>query len=77
MKWAPDSGKNYVRIHKGNPESPNSTQRVDYVKIIQNKDYLDVNGKPIRVPYGQKPKETPESHIPYDKWIQWKDWCTP
>jgi hypothetical protein len=77
VKWAPDHGKNYVRFHKANPDSPHSTQRVDYVKIIQNKDYLDVNGKPIRVPHGQKPGDTAEAHIPYDKWIQWKDWCTP
>jgi len=53
-------GSNSVRVMRGNPNSPNPSQRVDYVKHTKSGQSVNVNGKPAGA-------NTPEAHIPKDQ----------
>ena len=53
-------GGDNVRVQRGNPNSPNPAQQKPYVKQV-------VNGKTVDVNKNQVPSDSPESHIPVDK----------
>jgi hypothetical protein len=52
----PNNKGTYVRIQRGEPNSPYPHQRVDYVRWQRNGVSLDVNGNPVS-------KYSPEAHI--------------
>ena len=50
-------GGTYVKVQKGNPNSSNSGQRYDNVRVTKDGKSLDKNGNVV-------PKKSQESHIP-------------
>ena len=50
-------GSNSVRVMRGNPNSPNPSQQIDYVKHTKNGRSVDVNGNPAA-------SNSPAAHIP-------------
>jgi hypothetical protein len=56
----PQNAGNAVRVMPGNPSSPYATSRAPYVRWQRNGQALDVNGNAV-------PKNSPEAHIPLDR----------
>lgn len=68
VKFVDPKSKNstYVRIQRGNPQSPNQGQRTDYVRWQKNGVSLDKNGMAVQ-------KQSFESHIPIENFVFIKD----
>lgn len=66
---------NGVRIDKGDPSSPNPSQRVDHVVVRTDGKVLGPDGQPI--PPGEPIKDHPEAHIPLSEWLKWRSWNQP
>lgn len=66
---------NGVRIDKGDPTSPNPSQRVDHVVVRTDGKVLGPDGQPI--PAGESIKNHPEAHIPLSEWLKWRSWNQP
>ncbi|WP_338766818.1 hypothetical protein V7968_00365 [Nocardia vulneris] len=64
-----------VRIDKGDPNSPNPSQRVDHVVVRSDGKVLGPDGQAI--PPGSSIKDHPEAHIPLEEWLKWKSWDHP
>ncbi|MEU6831520.1 hypothetical protein ABZ894_22970 [Nocardia beijingensis] len=77
QRWLdPDNPNgNGIRIDKGDPNSPNPSQRVDHVVVRSEGKVLGPDGQPI--PPGSSIKDHPEAHIPLDEWLKWKSWDNP
>lgn len=45
----------------GNPNSPNPSQRIPYIKFMKEGKFYDVNGNPLNS------GNLPDAHIPLDK----------
>ncbi|MEU4314366.1 hypothetical protein [Nocardia sp. NPDC024068] len=76
-RWLdPDNPQgNGVRIDKGDPASPNPSQRVDHVVVRTDGKVLGPDGQPI--PPGAPIKDHPEAHIPLSEWLKWRSWNQP
>lgn len=76
-RWLdPDNPQgNGVRIDKGDPSSPNPSQRVDHVVVRTDGKVLGPDGQPI--PPGESIKQHPEAHIPLSEWLKWRSWNQP
>lgn len=73
-RWEdPDNPGNGVRVDKGDPNSPNPSQRVDHVVVRQNGRVIGPDGQPISGPINANPS----SHIPLRDWLQWTNWWGP
>jgi hypothetical protein len=56
----PQNPHNSVRVMPGDPNSPYPNSQQPYVRHIRNGQSLDVDGNVV-------PKDTPEAHIPLEK----------
>ncbi|MEV0366273.1 hypothetical protein [Nocardia fusca] len=76
-RWLdPDNPQgNGVRIDKGDPSSPNPSQRVDHVVVRTDGKVLGPDGQPI--PPGESIQQHPEAHIPLSEWLKWRSWNQP
>lgn len=76
-RWLdPDNPQgNGVRIDKGDPSSPNPSQRVDHVVVRTDGKVLGPDGQPI--PPGEPIQQHPEAHIPLSEWLKWRSWNQP
>ncbi|MGW6332125.1 hypothetical protein [Nocardia rhamnosiphila] len=76
-RWLdPDNPQgNGVRIDKGDPSSPNPSQRVDHVVVRTEGKVLGPDGQPI--PPGESIQQHPEAHIPLSEWLKWRSWNQP
>jgi hypothetical protein len=77
IKWSgtADKGRNYIRIDKGNPNAEFPAQRVDHVRINSRGNVIGKDGKVVKkTDEFFKPSKNPESHIPLEEWLRWKEW---
>ncbi len=74
-KGRTDKGQNYIRIDKGNPNAEFPAQRVDHVRINSGGKVIGKDGKVVKkTDEFLKPSKNPESHIPLEEWLRWKEW---
>jgi len=69
-RWSnPKNPNETVRYSEAKPDSQYPSQQQPYIKQTgPNGQPMDINGKQISPRSGMKPSQTPESHIPADKW---------
>ncbi len=66
---------NGVRIDKGDPKSPQPSQRVDHVIVRSGGKVIGPDGNPI--PPGASIQDNPQTHIPLQQWLKWQSWDHP
>ncbi len=70
-----DKGGNYIGIAKGNPNAKFPAQRVDHVRINSGGKVIGKDGKVVKkTDEFLNPSKNPESHIPLEEWLRWKEW---
>ena len=75
FRWQdPNNRNNSIRIDKGDPASPFTSQRVDHVVVNSNGKVIGRNGMPIN---NNKIQDDPiNAHIPLSEYKKWKSWNT-
>jgi RHS repeat-associated protein len=74
-RWEdPNDPGNGVRIDKGDPNSPQPSQRVDHVVVRSRGKVLGRDGQPIS---GAIKDDPVNSHIPLSDWLKWTTWNHP
>jgi hypothetical protein len=75
VRWNDPSNKgNSIRIDKGNPNSPNASQKVDHVVVNSGGRVIGRNGQPIN---GSIKNDPVNAHIPHSEWKNWTNWNKP
>ncbi|MGN8172519.1 RHS repeat-associated core domain-containing protein [Agrobacterium sp. 22117] len=75
LRWRDPSDKgNSVRIDRGNPTSPNPSQRVDHVVINRGGRVVGRDGNPIN---GSIKNDAVNAHVPHSEWKNWSSWDKP
>ncbi|MGH3387649.1 MAG: WXG100 family type VII secretion target [Actinomadura sp.] len=73
-RWKDPKNENTgIRIDKGDPNSPNPSQRVDHVVINNNGKVIGRDGRPV----GRISDDPERAHIPLDEWLRWQSWNHP
>jgi hypothetical protein len=65
---------NGVRVDRGVPGSPHSSQRVDHVIVRSGGKVLGRDGRSIA---GSIEEFATQAHIPMSEWRNWKSWSHP
>lgn len=65
---------NGVRVDRGNPKSPYTSQKVDHIVVRKDGTILGRDGKPIK---GSLKNDPENGHIPASEYVKWKKWDAP
>jgi hypothetical protein len=80
LRWfdPKSKGKESVRIMKGDPSSVFPHQQKNYVQLRSGGKVVLKDGTKIDNPVsGEELRKLKDAHIPYEEWIQWRNWDKP